>query len=63
MKKIIAATTISQLRTEAGAVCMEAGPCAKPQAPSSGINVAKVPPVLRFRPAPVNRFVYEQNTP
>ena len=30
IKKIIAATTISQLRTDAGTGCMSAGPCVKP---------------------------------
>jgi hypothetical protein len=43
MKKIMAATTISQLRNDAGTGCMGAGPCVKPQAPSSGINVANDP--------------------
>jgi hypothetical protein len=31
----MAATTISQLRTEEEAGCMRGGPCAKPQPPSA----------------------------
>ena len=63
MKKIMPATTISQLRTAAGTGCMGGGPCVKPRAQSSGINVAKHPRSLRSLTALVNRFAYEQITP
>jgi hypothetical protein len=40
IRKIIAATTISQLRTDAGTGCMAPGPCVKQTVASSGVSVA-----------------------
>jgi hypothetical protein len=62
MKKIIAATAISQLRTEAK-VCMDGGPCAKAAAPSSGNNVARWALALRGRATLFNRFARERIPP
>ena len=62
MKKIMAATTISQLRTEAGAGCMRAGPCVKPSAPSSAL-MSRTRAALRRPAGFANRFAYERITP
>ena len=63
IKKIIAATTISQLRTDAGTGCMSAGPCVNRPVASSGISVANSVDVLRLGPALSNRFAHERITP
>src|SRR4030095_6246395 len=62
IKKIIAATTISQLRTDAGTGCMSAGPCVKQPVASSAL-VSRIADVLRFGPVLSNRFAYERITP
>ena len=63
MKKIMAATTISQLRTEAGAGCMARRTMREATRPVISINVANDRAALRWPSALVNRFAYERITP